>query len=246
MAFFKMGGKKKKDDIFDIQMPPQQEMLPAHSSPIEQVMMMKQQGYTNNQIVQTLQSQGYNTDQVFDAINQSGLSAQGAQQQPVREYQEQQPDTGMPEYGHGPYETPPSYTQQQQAPPGFHQQPGVQTHGSIDDERIQEVAEAIIDEKWEDLAKDIRKVAEWKEKTEDRISKLEQQILDLKMSIDSLTKGIMSKISSYDQNIVDVGTEIKAMEKVFQKVLPSLTENVNKLDRITRGVNAKEQPQQKK
>ena len=45
----------------------------------------------------------------------------------------------------------------------------------------------------------------------------------------------MSKISAYDQNIVDVGTEIKAMEKVFQKVLPNLTENVNKLDRITKG-----------
>ncbi len=240
MAFFKLG-KKKKEDMFDMQLPPSQEMLPSHSSPVEQVLMMKQQGYTNNQIVQTLQSQGYNTDQVFNAINQSGLSSRGFE--PARENQEQ-PDMGMPEYGQGGYEAQPSY-QQPQAPQGFHQQPkDMQAPASIDDERIQEVAEAIIDEKWEELAKDIRKVAEWKEKTEDRIAKLEQQILDLKMSMDSLTKGIMSKISSYDQNIVDVGTEIKAMEKVFQKVLPSLTENVNKLDRMARG--AKEQPSQKK
>ena len=45
---------------------------------------------------------------------------------------------------------------------------------------------------------------------------------------------MMGKISSYDQNLVDVGTEIKAMEKVFQKVLPNLTESVNKLDRMTK------------
>ena len=44
----------------------------------------------------------------------------------------------------------------------------------------------------------------------------------------------MGKISEYDQNIIDVGTEMKAMEKVFQKVLPSLTENVNKLERMTK------------
>ena len=44
----------------------------------------------------------------------------------------------------------------------------------------------------------------------------------------------MGKISQYDSNITDVGTEIKAMEKVFQKILPNLTENVNKLDRMTK------------
>ena len=239
MAFFKLG-KKKKEDSLDMQMPmPQQEMQLPRSSPVEQVLMMKQQGYTNNQIVQTLQSQGYNTDQVFDVINQSGLSAD---LQPQREHQEP-PDSAMPEYAQG-YEAQ-QYPQQQPAPV-FRQPPKeMQPAASVDDERIQEIAEAIIDEKWEDLAKDIRKVAEWKEKTEDRIAKLEQQILDLKMSIDSLTKGIMSKISSYDQNIVDVGTEIKAMEKVFQKVLPNLTENVNKLDRMTKSYK-EPLPQQKK
>ena len=98
------------------------------------------------------------------------------------------------------------------------------------------MAEAIIDEKWDEVAKDIRKVIEWKDKSEDRIAKLEQQLIDIRLSIDSLAKSVMSKVSAYDQNIVDVGTEIKAMEKVFQKVLPTLTESVNKLDRMTKGV----------
>ena len=98
------------------------------------------------------------------------------------------------------------------------------------------------DEKWNEFASDIRKVIEWKDKTEDRVAKLEQQLIDLRLSIDSLTKSIMGKISSYDQNIVDVGTEVKAMEKVFQKVLPSLTESVNKLDRMTKGYK---EPQKK-
>ncbi len=221
MAFFKLS-KKKKEEPLDLSMPNPEMQAPAQNSPVEQVLMMKQQGYTNNQIVQTLQSQGYNTSQIFDAINQAGLS--GSFEEAV-----EQPETGMPDYGQ-------SYQQpyQEQSYQSFQPPREIQPPASIDEERIQEVAEAIIDEKWEELAKDIKKVIEWKEKSEDRIAKLEQQIIDIRLSIDSLTKSIMSRISSYDQNITEVGTEIKAMEKVFQKVLPNLTESVNKLDRMTK------------
>jgi len=231
MAFFKLG-KKKKEESLDAPPVPSLEMQPqTQASPVEQVLMMKQQGYTNNQIVQTLQSQGYNTNQIFDAINQAGLSG-GFEAAPEPE----NPETGMQEYGQSyePY--------QQQSFQTFQAPREIQPPTSIDEERIQEVAEAIIDEKWEEIANDIKKVIEWKERSEDRIAKLEQQVIDMRLSIDSLTKSIMSKISAYDQNIVDVGTEVKAMEKVFQKVLPTLTESVNKLDRMTKGYK---EPQKK-
>ena len=234
MAFFKFG-KKKSEEPLEMPLPPL-EAPQAPQSPIEQVLMMKQQGYTSNQIVQTLQSQGYNTSQIYDAINQAGLSS-SPQSAPERI---EQPETGMPDYGQS-YEQQPY--QQQFQPQNFQAPREIQPPVSIDEERIQEVAEAVIDEKWQEFASDIKKVIEWKEKSDERLAKLEQQILDLRISMDSLTKNIMGKISAYDQNIVDVGTEVKAMEKVFQKVLPSLTESVNKLDRMTKGYK---EPQQKK
>ena len=223
MDFFKFG-KKKKEEPLDMPMrsPEMQAPPPTQASPIEQVLMMKQQGYTNNQIVQTLQSQGYNTNQIFDAINQAGLT--GFEAMP------EQPEMGMQDYGQG-YEQP----YQQQSFQSFQAPKEIQPPISIDEERIHQVAEAIIDEKWEELTQDIKKVIEWKENSENRLTRIEQQIIDMRLSIDSLTKSMMSKISAYDQNIVDVGTEVKAMEKVFQKVLPSLTESVNKLDRMTKG-----------
>jgi len=233
MAFFKLG-KKKKGESLGVPLPPpelqSQQPMPMPQSPIEQVLMMKQQGYTNNQIVQTLQSQGYSTNQIFDAINQAGLTGFEANERV------EQPEAGMQDYG---YE---QQQYQQQPSQGFQAPREIQTPTSIDEERIQEVAEAIIEEKWEDLAKDIKKVIEWKDKSEERLAKLEQQIMDMRLSIDSLTKSMLAKVSAYDQNIVDVGTEVKAMEKVFQKVLPSLTESVNKLDRMTKGYK---EPQKK-
>jgi len=104
-------------------------------------------------------------------------------------------------------------------------------------EIIEEVAEAIIDEKWKEFEEDVQKIIEWKDSTESRITQLQQQIQDLHNSLNSLNKSLLNKISEYDRNIVDVGTEIKAMEKVFQQVLPSLTENVNKLERMSKGIS---------
>ncbi len=235
MAFFKFG-KKKKEESLDMTMPSMETPEPQQQgSPVEQVLMMKQQGYTNNQIVQMLQSQGYNTSEIFDAINHAGIN-------PEFQAAPEQSDAGMPDYGQQQNYDQQSYQQPQFQPQNFQPPKEIHEPVSIDEERIQEVAEAVIDEKWEEFAKDMRKVIEWKDKSEDRIAKIEQQLLDLRMSMDSLTKSIMSKISAYDQNIVDVGTEVKAMEKVFQKVLPSLTENVNKLDRMTKGYK---EPQKK-
>ena len=101
-------------------------------------------------------------------------------------------------------------------------------------ERIEEIAEAIIDEKWNEIVKSINKIIEWKERTDSTIVRLEQQINDMKQDNDNLTKGVLGKIGEYDSNLVNIGSEIKAMEKVFQKVLPTLTENVHALDKITK------------
>jgi len=115
------------------------------------------------------------------------------------------------------------------------QQPAEQPlQPEVDKEQIEEIAEAIIDEKWKEFEQDIKIIIDWKEKTETKINQIEQHATDITNSLNNLHKSLLTKISDYDKNIKDVGTEILAMEKVFQKVLPSLTENVNKLDRITK------------
>jgi hypothetical protein len=140
---------------------------------------------------------------------------------------------------------PPPDMGMQQGPPDFQNYPS-QDYGSgfpppsqgvaRDDikERIEEIAEAIIDEKWNEILRDINKVVEWKERTDGEIKRIQQEIIDLKERFDQLHKGVLGKISEYDQNLTNVGTQIKAMDMVFQKILPTFTENVNKLDRLAK------------
>jgi len=187
----------------------------APGTPIDQVTALRQQGMNNNQIIQEMERQGYNSSQIFDALNKANISGGNVGL-------EQPAGFNMPQQ---------SYPEQQ-APPQQLEQPSQQA--LIDKEQIEEMAEAIIDEKWKEFEEDIKIIIDWKEKTEAKVNQIEQQVKDLSNGLDSLHKSLVGKISQYDKNITDVGTEIKAMEKVFQKILPSLTENVNKLDRMTK------------
>ena len=50
----------------------------------------------------------------------------------------------------------------------------------INTEDIEEIAEAIIDERWNELVKGINKIIEWKDETEVKLTKIEQEIDDLR------------------------------------------------------------------
>ena len=203
--------------------------------PTDLVNNLRQQGFPDDQIIQQLQTQGYSPPDISNAMSQAGIGgpAQMAPDQgmppPMDQGMPPPMDQGMP---------PPM---DQGMPPPMGGMPSMPAPGAPPPsqepprgkEEMEEEIEAIIDEKWKDLTKNITKITQWKDSVESRMSKIEQEIADIKENFESLHKGILAKISEYDQNIVNVGTEIKAMEKVFQKILPTFTENVNKLSRIT-------------
>ena len=179
------------------------------SVPIDQVVAMKAQGYSNNQIIQTLQRDGYSSSQIFDAISQSELTTNAPT---TDQLSQQQSMTQMP---------------QQQTQSSFYSQPASST---------EELVEAIIDEKWNELVKDINKVIDWKQKADAKLSAMDQQISDMKEQFDKLHQAIIGKIGDYDKTMLDVGAELQAMEKVFSKVLPTFVDNVNELNRITENI----------
>ena len=126
-------------------------------------------------------------------------------------------------------------------PPGMDEAPPMPEHPAPETakpEAFEEIAEHIVDEKWQEFTKEMAKMSEWKDSVNSRLDKLEQGVGDMKADLDNLHKAIVSKIGEYDKNLLDVGTEIKAMEKVFQKVLPTLTENVAELSRVTAKVKS--------
>ncbi len=206
-----------------------------------------------------------NSDSVSDAVPIEGGQTMPQQSLPPLQYPGQQQyaqqpmiqDTGMQypqdmQQQQAPMEQPMQQMPQMQSMPQMQQYPSPmdtsqysppeqqQQYGpSFESQRIEELAEAIIDEKWNEIVRSINKIIDWKERVEARVTKIEQQLEDISKGMDTLHKGVLGKITDYDQNLTNVGAEIKAMEKVFQKVLPSLTESVSELGRITDGMKKK-------
>ncbi|MBT5023304.1 hypothetical protein HOK51_07330 [Candidatus Woesearchaeota archaeon] len=149
---------------------------------------------------------------------------------------------GMPPPGMPPPNMPPGAQPMPQqgpgAPQGYPPQPqemGMDDSGYNDETagRVEELVEAIIDEKWKEITANISRIIDWKEKTDIKITELETRFNGLKDNFDKLHTSILEKVGDYDKHIQDVGTEVKALEKVFQKILPGFLENINELSRIT-------------
>lgn len=204
---------------------PAQQPMQGSNPIIDQINDMRNQGYPDDEIIAQLQSQGVPPEQIQDSMSQAGMPTGG----PMPGMgPDMGPPGGMPPMG-PPGGMPPM------GPPG-----GMPGSGpSIGRDQIEEVAESIVQEKWSDLLKDLNKLNEWRTKTETDISKIQADVDNLKQTFDNLHKGVLGKIGEYDKNLSMVGTEIKAMEKVFQKVLPTFTDNVNKLERLTKKVTPK-------
>lgn len=120
-----------------------------------------------------------------------------------------------------------------QAPISGQEQP------QLSEKDFEKLAESIVEEKWKAVEEKLEREREWKEKNEVRLATIEKSHADLKEALESLNRAIVGKISEYDRSILSVGTEMKAMEKVFKQILPTLTDNVTELSRVTKELKKK-------
>ncbi len=194
-------------------------LFSKQQSPMQLVLQMRQQGITDNQIVQTLQKQGFSTQQVFDAMSQADLANISPQ-----------PDMPPP---------PEDYPQEQYAQESAYPQSHVEGVTLPEDEHIHEVAEAVVSEKWEELIGEVKKIVSWKESVETDLQKLKDAVSSLKEEFNQLRQGVLGKIGEYDMHMRDVSSELKAVEGVFKDVIPELTESVAELSRMSKSMKKK-------
>ena len=201
-------------------------------NPVQQVIQMRQQGTSDNQIVQSLQKQGLNSQMIFDAMARADISHTSMDQSiPLEHESSQQPaDYPYPEEEYPTQQAPQKQNEQ------YQEQYSPQPAFSSTDNRIQEIAEAIINEKWEELMGEVQKIVVWKEKIETEIQRLKDENTSLKDQFTQLHQGVLGKVSEYDERMRDVSSDLKAVQKVFKDIIPTFTENVAELSRVTKGM----------
>lgn len=210
-------------------------------TPVDQVITLRNQGYSNSQIIETLKQQNYTLQEISDAINQSEIKTNIEQQ-----YYDLS-DAPSPSQKSLEFPNPPEFANQELSPeqtPVQRQTSGYQSYMAEPQrdsytEKIEEIAESIIKEKWEDLLKDIGDFAVWKEKVRTDILSIKQELLRTQERFENLQKSVLGKVAEYDSDVREIGTELKAMEKVFEKIIEPLTTNIKELNKITKELKYK-------
>ena len=67
----------------------------------------------------------------------------------------------------------------------------------------------------------------------DDMASVKQELLRLNRRFDLLQNTMAGRVDEYSHNVQDMGTELKALEKVFKNILEPLTMNIKELNRIT-------------
>ncbi|MEK6901550.1 MAG: hypothetical protein AABX37_04360 [Nanoarchaeota archaeon] len=107
--------------------------------------------------------------------------------------------------------------------------------------RFEELAESIIDEKWDDLLAEVRKIMEWKSRVEERQNAIEREQQKLAEDFKTLHLGVLGRLEDYDTRMRDVGIQLNAVGKVFKDVIPQFVDNVKELSAVTKEWKEKKQ-----
>jgi len=196
--------------------------MEGQRAPIDEVMDMMRQGSPNSEIIAQLQGKGYSNVEIQEALNQAQTKAS------IETAEQDVPSPPEPEMQ-------PSMLNSTFSKPIPQTQVALQqpAYGNDMSERIEEIAESIIDEKWQKIMEDVGDIPSWKERVRTEIISIKQEVLRIENRFETLQQSILGRIKEYDRGVEDLGTDIKAVEKLLQNILQPLTNNVKELQRVT-------------
>ncbi|MBI2665681.1 hypothetical protein HYX12_03615 [Candidatus Woesearchaeota archaeon] len=185
-----------------------------------EVMDLRSQGLTDNVILNELNRLGYSQREIQAALAKADYAA--TQMQPLPSQMPSAEEMPMPE------------EQEYAAPMPSRSMPSGSGKGDDDNiyERIEEITESMIDEKWDELIAEVKKIVRWKEQVEEKQTKMAGDLERLKEDFKVLHQGVLGKLEDYDTRMRDVGTELKAVGKVFKEVIPEFVDNVKELKEV--------------
>lgn len=228
---------------------------------LEQINQMKEQGFSDEQIIKNLQDQGISPRQINEALDQSQVKAAVFPANSGMESMQPSVMQPPPDQGPLPYSIPeqiqstmqrgaqtqeiqtmqePAQTSEygyEQYPqyagyPQYQQYPQYE-YPSTDTETMTDIAQQAIDEKLEKVNKQIQNLEKIKTEIKGRILDIDARLTRIEKTIDLLQTSILGKIGEYWKNVSDLKDEMQATQDSFSKILNPLSEQMEKIRQIS-------------
>lgn len=213
--------------------------------PIEEVLNLRQKGFSKDDIVSSLERNKFNQTQINDAMTQAEIKNSIAGKYPysesanIKQLESMAPSPSTQQESNPDFEPTTHAEEEFNYAPEEYPQPSFQPQPAYQEEHVEELVESVVSEKWEDFTSKIGDLAVWKETTKNDIESIKQEILRLEQRFENIQKSMLGKVADYGKGIQDIGSDIKALEQVLQKILAPLTSNVKELSKIAETVKKK-------
>lgn len=221
--------------------------------PTDEVIKLKKVGKSNDEINTELQEEGFSLAQISEAITQASIK-RGVEGMPDERSasrrklgmessmldEEPKEEEEIPIPIPTPSKEPSKVEQEEQpSPVKVGQSAFIPTVSKPIVEDIQALVEEIISEKWGEVVSSIGDINIWRAKITDDIESVKQEVLRTEGRLENIQTAVLGKVKEYDKDIREVTSEMKALEKVFEKIMEPLVTNIKELSRITEELKRK-------
>ena len=178
--------------------------MPADSYLLESIQQLRGEGLDDEIILEHLSKQGYPEWQVKAALSELDLPEEPEEEvtYPQEEYAE--------DYSEEPVQPETSPT-------------------DIYREKAEEIIESMIDEKWDDLIKEVRNIVDFKEKVEARQQKNVQELNELQNKFTVMEQKINAELSDHEVRMRQFLKLLRGVKAVCSDVIPEVIEDVQEI-----------------
>jgi hypothetical protein len=198
----------------------------AQGNLVDGVVGMRQQGVPDAAIAQQMQAQGVPLPQIQDAMTQADIKMRVSGQPPGM------PGPDMTQPLMAPPMGGPEMSQQMQMGQMGQMGGGMMPSEAPSGPSSEEIIERIIDDKWHVMQDKFDKFEESKSELLRQMQDLRDNLNDLRVKYAQLQEDSVVKIEEYNKELEGVGSQIKAMQRVMQNMIPVFAENVRQLNDI--------------
>jgi len=100
-------------------------------------------------------------------------------------------------------------------------------------ESIEEIAEAVIAEKWEEFKSKVGDITEFKTHVETRLKELNDRLKRVEIALDRINAAILTKMEEQESSVKNLTREVEGLENTLTKIINPLVSSVKELKEIT-------------
>jgi len=198
-------------------------------SVLDQVIQMKNQGISDEEITTTLKEQRISPRDIHDALSQAKIKSAVSNEEEMQHSIMETPPTPNEEDVYVPQTQEPE--QEEQPQQEYYPQEGYTDYSApigTDTDTMIEIAEQVFSEKMQKIQNHLEKLNEFQTLSQVKMDSTAERLKRIETIMDNLQISILDRVGSYGKNLDNIKKEMSMMQDSFRKIPKQATSQITK------------------